>query len=365
MKQFNLSSLRSLTWANIKMFARDKGALFWSLFFPVIIISIFGVLDFANGGKTNIGMVYDETTKQVAEPIKDSYESNDGFTVTTGDLKTELNELENDKRTLVIEFKVNPETHKTEIISYLNKVKEQSANFLFLATENSLNKMALGMSKIDSPFVIESKTINVHELRNIDYMVPGVIALAIMQGGLFGVVGTIVNYRERGILKRLFATPLSKGDFIVSLILSRLVLTMIQVILLLLFAFLIFQIKIVGALWLVALLSILGGLVFLAMGFLFSGLAKSTETARALTAPIQMILMFTGGVYFDREFLPKWLFDITAYSPLTYLSDALRDVMVRGSVITDSTIKTASVGLFVALLVLIGIAIKTFKWEKA
>lgn len=363
MGKFNFLAMKSLTWAYIKMFFRDRGALFWSLFFPVIIITVFGLLDFSKGGKTEIGMIYDQSTENVAQMVKEGYEGNENFIVHTNGLETELDELQNDNRTLVIEFKLNSETGKTEIKSYINKAQEQSGNFIFLATQNILDKLALSISKIEPPFVVASEVVNVHKLRNIDFMVPGVIAMSVMQAGIFGVIGTIVNYREKGILKRLFATPLSKGDFIVALIISRLVFSMAQVSLLLLFAYLVFQIKIVGSLWLVALLAILGELVFLAMGFLFSGIAKTAETARALVAPVQMILMFTGGVFYSRTILPNWLFQITKYSPLTYLADSLRVIMTRGYNLGDYGVKIAMIGISIWLVTLILTAIRTFKWE--
>jgi len=365
MGKFNFFVFKSLAWANIKMFFRDRSALFWSLFFPVLIMGIFGVLDFAKGGKTDIGIVYDENSKQIALQIKENFDALENFMIHEGDLESELREMENDDRALIIAFKHNPKISKTEIVTYINKSKEQSGSILAMTTESSLNRIALTMTKVESPFSISSEVVNVNDLRTIDYMVPGIIAMSIMQSGLFGVVGTIVNYREQGILKRLFATPLSKSEFILSQIVARLTITALQVVFLLAIAYAVFQIKIVGSLPLVATLATLGGLIFLAMGFLFSGLAKTSETSRALVAPVQMLMMFTGGVYFDRSVLPGWLFNITAYSPLTYLADALREVMVMGYGLADQTVRIATIGMLVWFAGLVLVAVRTFKWEKS
>jgi len=360
-----MNILLKLTKANIKMYFRDRAALIWTLFFPFVIISIFGVLDFAKYSTSKIGLAYTEETEEYAKGVKTALENiGDYYKIEEGSIEDEKKALTDDDRLIVLEFTTNQETKKLDVTAYLNKSNEQSAQSVFLIIQKVLSDFELQMNQVEPIFNIESEVINVFELRNIDYLVPGVIAMSLMQGGLFGVVGTIVTFREKGILKRLFATPLSKGNFLISQILSRLLISILQVIILLISSYLVFQIKIVGSLILVALTAILGSLVFLAMGFTISGIAKTTESARAIMMPIQMLLMFTSGVYFSREVLPNWLFDITAYTPLTYLADGLRDIMTRGHNLSDRYIQTALLGLTIWFLIFVAIAIKTFKWEK-
>lgn len=365
LKSIELKTLFRLTLANIKMAVRDKGMIFWSLFFPFIIIAIFGVLDFAKFSTSKIGFVYDESTKQYAKQIEEVLgEIGDYYKIEEGRLEEEKQALMDDNRIVVLEFTKNDETQQVDVNAYLSKANEQAAQTVFLVVQKVLADFELQLQQTQPIFAVETETVNVHELRNIDYMVPGVIAMALMQGGIFGVVGTIVNYREKGILKRLFATPLSKANFLLAQIFSRLTISVAQVIILMVTAYLVFQIKIVGSLILVAAFSIVGGLVFLSLGFIVSGIAKTSESARAIVMPIQMVMMFTSGVYFSRDVLPDWLFDITAYTPLTYLADALRDVMTRGLSLTDSVIQTAAMGLLFWLVGFVLFAVKSFKWEK-
>ncbi|MBN2015520.1 ABC transporter permease [Candidatus Dojkabacteria bacterium] len=360
-----MKTLLKLTTANIKMYFRDKSALFFTLFFPFIVIAIFGVLDFAKFSTSKIGIVYDESTKQYADGVKEALSNiGDQYKIEEGSLEDEKQALTDDDRLLVLEFTPNGEDRKVNVKAYLNKGNEQAAQATFLVVQKILADFELSILQVQPMFNIDSEVINVFELRNIDYMVPGVVAMSLMQGGLFGVIGTIVDYREKGILKRLFATPLSKSNFLISQILSRLVVSIIQVLILLVTSYVIFKIKIVGSLVLVAFLAILGSLTFLSLGFAISGIAKTSESARAIIMPVQMILMFTSGVYFSREVLPTWLYDITAYTPLTYLSDGLRDVMTRGYGLLDDTVKTATIGISVWLIIFIILAIRSFKWEK-
>lgn len=361
----NIKALLKFTFANIKMFFRDKSALFWSLFFPFVIIGIFGVLDFAKFSTTKVGMVYDDNTKDYALTVKNVLtEIGDFYKIEEGTLEEEKQALVDDDRVIVLEFTPNNEAKKVNVKAYINEANRQSAEAVFLIVQKVLADFELKISHATPIFSISSENINVFNLRQIDFMVPGVVAMSLMQSGIFGVVGTIVSYREKGILKRLFATPLKRGEFLLSQIFARLVIAILQVVILLATSYLVFQIKIVGNPFLVAALAVLGSLTFLTLGFVVSGIAKTSESARAIVMPIQMIMMFTSGVYFPREVLPNWLYNITNYAPLTYLADGLRYVMTRGFSLANTEIRMATIGLSAWLLLFIIIAIKSFKWEK-
>ncbi len=357
-----LKMLLALTIANIKMFFRDKGALFWSLFFPFLIIGIFGVLDFGGGAQGTIGLVYDEETEIYTEQLKKAFEEKDSYKISTGELDQELEELENDSRIAIFKFETGKDK-KVNITTYIGKENEDTGSIIALIAEKILSDVSMQMQHIELPFTMEQEIINTNNLRNIDFIVPGVIAMSIMQGSLFGVIGAIVESREKGILKRLFATPLPKDVFLISNIITRTIISLMQIAILLGFSYLVFQVKIVGSLYLVFFTALLGSLVFLALGILISGLAKTTETARAMITPVQMIFMFTGGVYFPREILPKWLFDITQPLPFTHLADVLRNVMAKGYGLGTQSIQNSALILLGWLVGLVVLAINTFKWN--
>lgn len=357
-----LKTLTKLTFAFTKMYVRNKMALFFTLFFPFIIILIFGILDFGKFSTGKIGLVYEESNSQIVSQVKQTIEKT-GNKVEEGTLEEEKQALTNDDRALVLQFVTDKQTGKVNVTGYINKANEDVSQAVFLAIQNALSRIELQMKQVEPMFNIKSEEINVHELRNIDFMVPGVVAMSLMQGGLFGVVGTIVTYREKGILKRLFATPLSKSTFLLANIISRLFISILQVIILLATSYAVFQIKIVGSLFLVALFSVLGSLAFLAIGFAISGFSKTTEAARAIMMPIQMVMMFTSGVYFPREVLPDWLYKITNYLPLTYLADGLRYITTRGYSLADKDLQIAFGGVVVWMFIFVVVAIVTFKWD--
>ncbi len=355
------------------MYFRDRSALIWTLFFPFVIIAIFGVLDFAKFSTAKVGLVYSEETEEYAKGVGEALSGiGDQYKIERStSLDDEKKALVEDDRLIVLEFvtmQIPPEapmqTPKVEIKAYLNKSNEQAAQGAFLIVQKVLSDFEMKMQQVQPVFDVNSQVVNVNNLRSIDFMVPGVVAMALMQGGLFGVIGTIVTYREKGILKRLFATPLRKSTFLIAKILSRLIISILQVIILLASSAIVFKINIVGSLILVFAIAIMGSITFLSLGFAISGIAKSTESARAIIMPIQMIMMFTSGVYFPRDVLPGWLYDITAFAPLTYFADALRDVMIRGHDLMENNVRTAVIGLSVWLILFVILAIRSFKWEK-
>lgn len=360
MKDFKL--LLHLIAVNVKMFMRDKGALFWSLFFPILIIGIFGVLDFTSLDSNEIGLVYTEENKQYAEQLRDVFESSDDYKFHTGSIDEEKRELEEGARFLVLEF-VGDESDTMIVNSYMSKENEQTGEIVTLITEKILGDISLQMQGIELPFEVKREVVNTNDLKYIDFIVPGIIALSVMQGALFGVIGTIVVNREKGVLRRVFATPLKKSTFLISNIFARTFISVAQILILLGLSSLIFDIKIVGSLIQVIGLATLGSLTFLALGILLSGFAKTAESARAMVMPLQMLFMFTGGIYFARSVLPAWLYTVSGYFPITYLADVLRDTMVKGYDLTNSGIQIGILGLTVWLVVLIGISIKTFRWE--
>ena len=106
---------------------------------------------------------------------------------------------------------------------------------------------------------------------------------------------------------------------------------------------------------------IVGGGIFLAMGLAISGASKSEETAAPIANLVSLPLMFLSGIFFSRSNMPEWLQTITQYSPLTYVSDALRSISVDGASLW--AIRTDLLGIFIWLGVAVVLATRLFKWE--
>jgi ABC-2 type transport system permease protein len=156
------------------------------------------------------------------------------------------------------------------------------------------------------------------------YVLPGIIALTIMQGGVYSLAYWMVDLRARGVIKRLLATPIKQWQLALSLVCARLVIVAAQVIILTLLGVFAFHAPFAGNFLSVLTLTILGGAIFLFVGLLISNYAKSYDTAAPLTSAVALPLTFLSSVFYPLTILPKGLQIVAKFLPITYLADGFR-----------------------------------------
>jgi ABC-2 type transport system permease protein len=195
-------------------------------------------------------------------------------------------------------------------------------------------------------------------VRYSDFVVPGLIAMTLMQMAIFSVAFVLTQQKDKGILKRLLATPLRSIDFLGSQVLSRLVISIIQMLLLVSVAILVMHFIMRGSFLLMLCTGILGSLVFLTLGFMIAGLSKTSESVPALANIIVFPMLIFGDVFFPVDSLPAWLKPIAHALPIGYLSKALREIMVYGH--GFSYIWRDMLGLTVWLIIFFFVARKVF-----
>lgn len=156
------------------------------------------------------------------------------------------------------------------------------------------------------------------------YLLPGLLAMTIMQGGIYGLAYWMVDLRARGVLRRFTVAPVSKFDFIAGVVAARLVVMLIQIIILSFLAVLVFGVHIPLSVFFIPLFLVLGGSVFLLFGLLISTLAGSYDAAAPLTAGIGLPLTFLGNIFYPVDNLPRVLQWVANILPMRYLSDIFR-----------------------------------------
>ena len=156
------------------------------------------------------------------------------------------------------------------------------------------------------------------------YVLPGIIAMTIMQTGIYGLAYWMVDLKARGVIKRFMATPIRGWEFIAGIISSRMVIVVIEVVVLSLLGVFAFHAKFAGNFVSIIILTLLGGGIFLLLGLLISNFAKSYETAAPITSAIGLPLTFLGNIFFPIDGLPKALKLFAEALPITYLADGLR-----------------------------------------
>ena len=358
-----------LTWSSIKMWSRDRAALFWTFFLPLVIMVIFGLLNFGELGKVDLGIV-DAAQNEASARFVAEAKSIEALRISEGAEGSERAALSNGQRDLVIILPENfgPTTaeqgavwNPVAIQAFYHGGRPGEAQVGLSILQSGIDEMNFAISGADRLVTLESEAGGGRDLGYIDFLMPGVIGMAIMQLGLFSVAFSFVTMKREGVLRRLLATPLDPNTLLIAQVITRLIVVVVQTIILAGVAVLLFGAEFAGNFFAVLLAAGLGGAVFLALGFAVSGWARTEQQAAPLAKIVSLPMMFLSGVFFSRDVLPQILQRVTDFLPLTYLVEAIRGITVQG----DSILMQWQnlLGLTVWLVVAFVIANRTFRWE--
>jgi ABC-2 type transport system permease protein len=353
----------SLFVACFKMFVRNRAALFFSLFVPLLIMLIFGVLNFGGTTSISLGLV-DKADNPASHALVSALEANPSFEITPGARDAELAELKQGHRDLVLVipdgYQGSVTSGSSALIAYSNQSKPEQAQIGGLLLNAVVGQvLGGGGGRAGSPLV-SVEPLAGRSLGYIDFLVPGILGLTLMQLGLFSVSFGFVQLKRTGALRRLFATPTSPAYFLAAQVTSRLIIGMAQV-LVLLGVGLWFGLHLVGSIPLLLAISLLGSIIFLAIGFSIAGWAKNEDQAAPVANLVSLPMTFLSGVFFSRDALPAFLRTVTDYLPLTYLNHALRSVINDG--VGVGAIAGDLLGMAVWAVIAFLLAVRLFKWE--
>lgn len=192
-----------------------------------------------------------------------------------------------------------------------------------------------------------------------DYVLPGIVAMAIMQGGIYGLAYWLVEMKARGVIKRFLATPIKTSELVLSLLASRIIVIFTQVIVLTTLGLLIFHARFAGNFVSIIILCLLGGSIFLLIGLLISNFSNSYETVAPITSAIGLPLTFLGNIFYPVDILPRTLQAVAKLLPITYLADGLR--MSYLYPLDFSHIAKDVLILFIWLIIILTVTLKIFK----
>ena len=200
-----------------------------------------------------------------------------------------------------------------------------------LVAREAVNKLVQQSKGQTEPVMATDIEVSESGGRYIDFLVPGLIGMGLMGGGLWGVGFAIVDMRIRKLLKRLMATPMKKSHFLIGVMTSRLFFMVPEIILLLIFALYAFGVEIYGSWISIVTLVLLGAMQFSGIGLLVASRAKTLESVSGLMNMVMLPLWTLSGIFFSYERFPEMAQPFIKLLPLTPLIDALRAVMLEGS----------------------------------
>ncbi len=363
-----MQALLALTNANIRSYLRDRAAVFWTLAFPLVFIVLLGLI-FQGGGGAVLTLGWVDTDKSEASTtLRSGFTALDGVTLVETTREDALEQMQTGTVDAVI---VVPEGYAgalaaaasgaappTRIEVFTDPSRPQLAGSVFQAVGTVLGIVNLGGRP---PLVVPSpQTVQTVNLNFISYFVPSVLGLSVMQVGIFAAIPLVAD-REKLILKRLAATPLRRWQLVGSNVLMRLLIAMAQAVIIIVVGTLAFGVEVTGSLIVVAAFVALGALAFLGLGYVIASFAKTEDAANGMTSMIQFPMMFLSGTFFQIDQMPQVLQAFARLIPLTYLADALRQVMVGGAAFAPLWV--CFVVLAGWLVVCFGIAARKFAWQ--
>jgi ABC-2 type transport system permease protein len=354
-----------LTVANIKSFTRDRAALFWTLAFPLIFVILFGSI-FSGGNRAwTIGFVdLDQTPASAA--LKTAFGSIPDVKLVEG---TETDLLARMKKGEVSPVVVIPAGYADTIAakrapaavtvytdptqSAADAQTRQLVGFVLSA----VNQAATGQPPAVEPTF---QPVQTNDLTFISYLVPSILGMSLMQVGIFAAVPLVAD-RQKLILKRLQATPLRRWQLVGSNVLMRLLIAVVQTAIIVGVGSVAYHVQIAGSWLLIGALVLLGSVTFIALGYVIASFAPTEEAANGMTSVVQFPLMFLSGTFFPIDAMPDALKTVARALPLTYLGDALRQVMVDGTPFSPLWVCFAVLAGW--LVVCFGIAARFFRWQ--
>lgn len=315
-----MSPLWQLTLARFREFYREPAALFWVYGFPLILAATLG-LAFKERpvAAAAVDVQADPNDPVATERLREVLAADPGLKVEVHDGATARQRLRTSKTDVV----VVPRTGAPE---YLYDATRSEG----VLARNAVDRAIVRAANPQTPAATET-AVTEPGSRYIDFLIPGLIGINLLGGGLFGVGFALADLRVRKLLKRFAATPMRRSDFMLSLMLSRFVFTVVDVALLLVFSYLAFDIRVRGNVLALGVLVVAGGACFAGLGLLVGSRARTLETAAGLMNALLLPMYVLSGVFFSAARFPEWMQPFIQALPLTALNDGMRAVMNDGA----------------------------------
>jgi len=340
----------ALLTARMKELQREPEVVFWVFVFPLLLAVGLGIA-FRDkpAGVTNIAVVAGPGARQAIEWLRGSPQHGN-FRADVLTQADAFNRFRLGKYSLV----VMPQADGSFRYRY-DPARPESV--LALAQVDDALQAAAGRKNV---VTTSSETAMEPGSRYIDFLIPGLLGMNLMNSGMWGIGFALVDMRQRKLLKRFVATPMRRSDFLMALSSSRLVLMLIEVILLLGLGVLIFHMRVLGSLLTIILIGALGALSFGGLGLLTASRARKIETVSGLINVVMLPMWVFSGVFFSYERFPAILMPFIKALPLTALNDALRATILEGAPLAAQGTRLAIMAVWGGVSFVL--ALKWFRW---
>ena len=340
---FQTSSLLQLTATRFRLFSREPEAVFWVFLFPILLAFGLGIA-FRNRPADVLPVA--ATTPQLTQALA----ADKGLSAKT------LDEAEGTRELAIGTIQLLA-VQTPQGVSYKYDDTNPDARIARLLADRDVQ----AASGRKDAVAVENQFTHEAGSRYIDFVVPGLLGMNLMGSAIWGLGFSIVEARQKKLLKRMVASPMPRWQYLMSFLLSRLLMLVIEVAAFLGFARLAFGVPFHGSLWELALLCILTSLAFSSLGLLIASRARTMEAASGLMNLIMLPMWILSGVFFSASRFPQVIQPFVRALPLTAAIDAFRGNMLQGMHLHQMTLPVAI--LFAWLVVPFGLALKIFRWR--
>jgi len=343
MNELELSSLYQLTMVRFRLLLREPEAIFWIFVFPILLAVGLGI---AFRNRPADVLPVGATTAQLTQALA----ADKGLSAATMDEAAGTHALATGSILLLA-------IQRPDGVAYKFDDANPDARTARLLADGAIQRAA------GRPEAVRAENDLVHEkgARYIDFVVPGLLGMNLMGSAMWGLGFSIVDARQKKLLKRLVASPMPRWQYLASFLLSRLAMLIIEVVVFLGFARLAFAVPFRGPLWELGVLCVMTSLAFSALGLLVSSRAKTTEAVSGLMNLVMLPMWILSGVFFSASRFPAVIQPVVRALPLTAAIDALRGNMLQGIHLGQMM---AQVGILLAWLVVpFAVSLRIFRWR--
>jgi ABC-2 type transport system permease protein len=348
-RRFPSDSLVQLSSVRFKEFIREPEALFWTFAFPIILAIGLGIA-FRNRPPevVHIAVV---GPSAAASRVAAAARADSGIAVEELSADSARVALRTGRVALVVVPQADG-----QLQYQFDETRPDARNARLLA-DNAIQR---GNGRADVVSVNESH-VRERGSRYIDFVIPGLLGMNIMGSSIWGLGYTIVDARRKKLLKRLVATPMSRAEYLVSYLISRIALLVGEVVVLLGFAALFFGVPVRGPVLQLAVIVLASVFAFGGLGLLIASRARTIEGASGLMNVTMMPMWVLSGVFFSSENFPRAFQPLIQALPLTATNDALRASMLRGAGWSVIGPEIAILGAWTVAT--LWLALKWFRWR--
>ena len=344
MSKLNEHSLFQLTLMRMREFIREPEALFWALVFPIALAAGLGIA-FRNQPPQVLTIA--AVTPRLADALRQEKLLN------VMQLPPALAEQSLRTGKVVLLAEPAPDGSILYRFDDTNPEGRQARMLADQAIQRASGRQ--------DPVAGNDKIMREPGSRYIDFLIPGLIGMGIMGNAVWGLGFAIVDARRKKLLKRIIATPMPKHYYLLSFLLWRLLLLVVEVGVPLAFGALVFGVPMRGSALALIGISILGALAFSALGLLVASRVRTIEAVSGLANATMVPMWIVSGVFFSSQRFPDLVQPLIKALPLTAVIDALRANMLQGAGLAQMAPQGGVLGAW--LVVCFSLALKLFRWR--